>query len=126
MNFKLKKLMLPFYFGSVTEAERLLVEREILGDPEVLIDYLDLKRKVEGADCVAAQPSPSLWKRLAPTTSKQKKAWLLLSLGTAAAACLTFLFVSRPVPETTEFVQPSANRALFDSSSELSASSNVL
>lgn len=124
MNHELKNLLLPFYFGSVSEDERLLVEREILADPEVLVDYLDLKRKVEGAHLIAAQPSSSLWEKIRPKTPTQKKAWISLSLGAAIAACLALLFIFQST--TTKMVQPSANHALFDSSSELPVSSGVL
>lgn len=126
MNRKLKDLMLPFYFGSVNEEERLFVEREILTDTEVLVDYLDLKRKVEAAPLPNAHPSPSLWEKLRPKSERQKRTWISISLCAAVAAGLAFFFLIQPVVQTTEMIQPSADRALFDSSAELPVSSGVL
>ena len=44
MTSKIQRLLLPFYFGAIKEDERLLVEKELLTDSEILVDYLDLKR----------------------------------------------------------------------------------
>lgn len=121
-----KKLLLPFYFGSVSEAERLHVEHDLLVDPEILTDYLDLKREIESANLAALVPSKSLWEKLKPKTQKQKRFYLSLSLGAAVAAGLVIIFIFKSRPTPTDFVQPSASKVLFDSSSELPASSGVL
>jgi hypothetical protein len=126
MSPKLQKLLLPFYFGSVTDEERLLVEREMLTDTEVLVDYLDLKRSLEAAPLSALQPSALLWQRIKPKNPAQKKVWISFSIGAALAAGIALALLFRGGSETPELTQPSANRALFDSSSEHSASSGVL
>jgi hypothetical protein len=126
MKLNIRDLLLPFYFGSVNEEERLFIEREMLSDTEVLVDYLDLKRQVEAATPLATQPSPHLWERLRPKTPAQRRAWLSLSIGAALATGLAFFFLLHSTTQITEINQPSINRAIFDSSSELPASSSVL
>ena len=126
MNAKMQKLLLPFYFGSVSEDDRLTVERELLTDSEVLTDYLDLKRELEASSLPALEPSSSLWYRLKPKTEKQKKIFFSFSVGAAIAAGLAVFFLFQTQPKQTELIQPSAQRVLFDSSSELPVSSGVL
>jgi hypothetical protein len=36
MNQKIKSLLLPFHFGSIEDKDRMLVERELLTDSEIL------------------------------------------------------------------------------------------
>jgi hypothetical protein len=121
-----KKILLPFYFGSVSEEERLQVERNLLTDSETLTDYLDLKRELEAASLSMAAPSNGLWEKLKPGTEKQKCVYLSLSLGAAVAAGLAIILVLQSRPKPTELIQPPVSKVLFDSSSELPASSGVL
>lgn len=122
----IKKLLLPFYFGSVSEEERLHVERELLTDPEALTDYLDLKRHVEAASLQISKPSNQLWERLKPKTLRQKRVLFSVSLGAALAAGIALFFFLQTKPETRELDQPAISNILFDSSSELPVSSGVL
>jgi hypothetical protein len=126
MNPEIKKIMLSFYFGSVNEEERLLIERELLTDSEVLVDYLDIKRKLEAANILDSQPSQSLWHKMKPKNPVQRKVWISFSVGAAVAAGLVLFFIFQTAPDQIEMPQPSAHRVLFDSSSELPASSGVL
>ena len=126
MNSEFKKLLLPFYFGSVTEEQRTLVEREMLTDPEILVDYLDLKRKVEMAQVLTLDPSPSLWEKLKPKAKVQRRTLISFSIGAALAATLALFYVFHTGSKYKELMQPSVNRVLFDSSSELPVSSSVL
>ena len=63
MNSKIKSLLMPFYFGAIEENERVQVERELLADTEVLVDYLDLKRNLERAHEFNTLPSAQVWAR---------------------------------------------------------------
>jgi hypothetical protein len=123
---KTKGLLLPFYFGSLNDQERIEVERALLTDLETLTDYLDLKRRLEASPLPASRPSRSLWERLMPRTQKQKRLYLSLSVGAALAAGLAIAFILHSRPKSTELMPPPVTRILFDSSSELPASSSVL
>ncbi len=117
--------MLPFYFGSIDDQSRLAVERELLTDSEILVDYFDLKRKIEAVQQVAPEPSRRLWYRLQAQLQPRKKLIYSLSLGFALTlgAIILATFVLKP---TTDQSPLSDHKILFDSNSELSASSNVL
>jgi hypothetical protein len=117
--------LMPFYFGAVEENERLEIERELLSDPEVLLDYLDLKRKLEAAGTVPQAPSPFLWKRLAQNfTPKQKRAFAWIAAAAAAAFVSWTVFHSL---QTTPDESPSIpSQILFDRGGEQSAVSNVI
>ncbi len=121
-----KNLLLSFYFGSLNEDERLHMERELLTDAEVLTDYLDLKRELEAVDLATKAPSSSLWEKLKPKTQREKRLYLSISLGAAVAAGIAIIFVLQLQTKPTEFIQPPISNVLFDSSSELPASSGVL
>ncbi len=110
-----------FYFGALEESDRLKIEQELLTDTETLVEYLDLKRKIEFAKEIPAMPSPSLWRRLQAEIKPRRKLILSLSLaaGLAASVLIAAMFLSNKT-ETT------STPLLFDSTSELSASSNVL
>jgi hypothetical protein len=125
---KPQKRLLAFYFGSLSEEERLKVERDLLTDVEVLTDYLDLKRDLEAAPLPSKQPSSALWERLKPKTVQRRRLYLSLSIGAAVAAgfALILFLQPQPQPKPTELMQPSAAKVLFDSSAELPASSGVL
>lgn len=117
--------LLSFYFGSVSDEDRLKVERDLLTDPEVLVNYLDLKREVEGAAKVPQMPSPFVWQRLQSkvVVSRRAKISLVVGIGVAAVVAALVIFLRLGV-ETT----PSLNgkSILFDSGSEQFGHSNVL
>lgn len=121
-----KKLLLPFHLGSVNEEERLHIEQKILTDSEVLTDYLDLKREFEAASLAVTVPTNSLWENLTSKAQKQKRFYLSLSLGAAIAAGFAVIFILQTRSKPSDLIQPSASKVLFDSSSELPASSGVL
>jgi hypothetical protein len=98
----------------------------MLSDSEALIDYLDFKRQIEAATVTGMNPSPGLWEKIKPRTKKQRLTWISVSVGAALAAGLILAFILSREPKPVDLVQPSANRILFDSSSELPASSGVL
>lgn len=124
MNLKLKKLLIPFYFGSIEDGNRLLVERELLTDAEMLIDYLDLKRKLEAAVELPQAPSLTLWNKLQEQIEPRKKMIFSISLGTLLVASIVLFFVFK----SEQIDQSPSMRAeiLFDSNSEHPASSIVL
>jgi len=126
MNYKVKSLLVPFYFGSIEEAQRLEVERELLIDTEILVDYLDIKRKMEAAQEVPQFPSRKLWQKLSKQISERKRVLISFSVGLAVAAslllCTVFIFKSKQV----DLPQSQKREVLFDTSRELPASSNVL
>ncbi len=121
-----KERLLSFYFGSMSEKERLQIEHDLLVDPETLIEFLDLKRDLEASPLSTTNPSPSLWHRLKPKDKKQKRLYLSFSIGAAVAMGLVAIFINVSQPEPIELVQPEVSKVLFDSSSELPASSGVL
>jgi hypothetical protein len=85
--------LLPFYFGTLESDQRLQVERRLLEEPDALIDYFDLKRKLEAADILPSQPSARVWSRLSLKIKKTpKKALFTVSLSAALAAGIA-LFV---------------------------------
>ena len=128
MNSKIKSLLLPFYFGAISESERIVVERELLADSEVLVDFLDLKRSIEVAEPIPCGPSFGLWTRLSRHSKFQKKAIWTLSFGAGlvAASVLVFLFFKSPLFFEHGSSKAKGQEILFDSNSELSTSSNVL
>jgi hypothetical protein len=128
MESKTKSLLLPFYFGSIKDQDRMLVERELLSDSEMLIDYLDLKRSLEHAPMVPQQPSTALYQRLLPKTSKRKLVFWVASFGAAAAAAIVAVFFMSSNPSSTKTPAHlnEHKEILFDSNSELSINSNVL
>lgn len=119
-----KEMLLPFYFGSVNEEQRLLIERELLTDEEVLVDYLDLKRSIEGSKLLQQEPSASLWEKLKP--KEKKKFYISLAIGSAVAAGLVALILFKSSTKPEESAPMPVTNILFDSSSELPASSGVL
>lgn len=122
-----KSRLLPFYFGSLTDDDRLAIERELLTDEEVLLDYFDLKRNIEAARMIPAGPSASLWSRLQPRLNMKTRTFISISIGAAIAAGLAVTFFLRSNVEITKQPQNiSVDRILFDSSSEQSVSSGVL
>lgn len=124
--------LLAFYFGTLGEQELLRLERELLLDSELLVDYLDLKRKLEAAEEIPRQPSAAVWRRLSARLSPRKRFLLSVSAGVAVAASLVFLafllFKSHTLETSPLHDGPatSGGAILFDSSAELPASSSVL
>jgi hypothetical protein len=125
MSLDVRKLLTPFYFGSISDAERLVVERELLIDSETLVDYLDLKRKIEFATEIPAEPSPSVWRRLQAEIKPRRKLVLTLSfaVGLAASVMIAAMFFKKP---TSDLPMTNGTPILFDSGNEQSGGSSVL
>ena len=124
MKTKIQQWLMPFYFGSIDDEKRLIVERELLTDPEILVDYFDLKRKIESAEEIPNGPSQKLWYKLKQKLEPRQKVIYSLSLGLAAVGLLFFailLFKMEKLEQST-----SQGEILFDLNRELPASSNVL
>jgi hypothetical protein len=126
MNHEIQPLLKLFYFGSIEENERLKVERELLTDPEALLDYLDLKRKLEAALEVPQFPSQRLWLRLKEKIEPRKRMIFSLSIGAAIAASLLIFSILTSKPRKIDQKSSGSTEVLFDSSRELPVSSNVL
>ena len=126
MKKQIRDLLLPFYFGSIDDQSRLIIEREMLSDSEVLVEYFDLKRVIESAESIPQSPSVKLWHKLQLQLNPKKKIILSWSIGLALAASLAFF--SFNLLRTTKVEAPSVGQKeiLFDSGSELLGSSNVL
>jgi ferric-dicitrate binding protein FerR (iron transport regulator) len=135
--------LLSFYLGADSESERLRTERLLLADPEALLAYFELKRQIEKAKHLELQPSAALWARLERATSptytiKSRRTTWAVALGGAVAACAAFIVLTqlssiqkatRQGPQQSyhpSFEATHYDKVIFDSNSELSASSNVL
>lgn len=127
MNQDIKSLLLSFHFGSIEDRDRTLVERELLTDSEVLVDYLDLKRNLESAELIPSSPSKSVWFKLQERVQARKKFIIPISFGAAVAASVlaAVIFFRQPSQETKLQNQPS-EEILFDTRTELPANSGVL
>lgn len=126
MNQNIKSLLLPFHFGSIEDKDRTLVERELLTDSEILVDYLDLKRSLESAELLPQAPSRSVWYKLQERVQAKKKFIIPISFGAVAASVLAALiFFHQPSPETKSQAQ-AGEEILFDNRTELPANSSVL
>lgn len=112
-----------FYFGALDEKDRLDVERELLSDPELLLDYLELKRSVEAAAPVPQTPSASFRRRLQAALPPRRRRVLQWAAGAAAALLLLWSAFHFSDHETDE---PFRNGVLFDRGGEHSPVSNVL
>lgn len=127
MNSKNKSLLLPFYFGSVQEEERIKVERELLTDPELLLDYLDLKRKIEVAESIPTQVSNNVWLNLKYKMQAKKKFYWPMALGLVTAAVLAiWIVVDKPAKNPDQQPEVQQTSFLIDSSSELLQVNTVL
>ena len=127
MSSKIKSLLLPFYFGAIRDDERILVERELLVDSEVLLDYLDLKRSIENAELIPSTPSIALWQVLREKVGTRRKLFLSLSVGMAAVFVLAMtLFLFKKEFQEVAPQSSGQNELLFDSISEPSSNLNVL
>ena len=122
MTSKIHNLLVPFYFGTVKESDRLFVEKELLTDAEALVDYLDLKRQMEEAEAVPSL-SPKIWSRLQRRLQPRRQVIFGFSIGMAVLASLILISLYlKPAPTTA----PQHQDLLFDSNSELSTNSGVL
>ncbi len=127
MNQNIKSLLLPFHFGSIEDKDRIFVERELLTDSEVLVDYLDLKRNLESAELIPEAPSHSVWLKLQQRVQAKKKFIIPISFGAAVAASVlaAFIFFHQP-PQETRPKNQASEEVLFDTRTELPANSSVL
>ncbi|MBK9322705.1 MAG: hypothetical protein IPM97_07125 [Bdellovibrionaceae bacterium] len=127
MNQNIKSLLLPFHFGSIEDKDRTLVERELLTDSEILVDYLDLKRTLESAELLPHTPSKSVWLKLQERVQAKNKFIIPISFGAAIAASIlaAFIFFHKPSQETKSTTQL-GEEILFDTRTELPANSSVL
>jgi hypothetical protein len=126
MNAKIKSLLLPFYFGSIADSERTLIERELLLDSETLVDYLDLKRSIEAAEHFPLAPSASLFSKLQEIIKPKRRFFISLSLGAVAAGVLLIFFVLKPKTIDPKNIDQAPEEILFNLRDELPANSNVL
>lgn len=126
MSSKIKSLLLPFYVGAIDDTSRLMVERELLCDEEMLVDYFDLKRRMESAALIPNQPSPRLWKRLNGRIKPSRRFYISVAVSAAVAASLVLLSALFFQQQPTETSVDDGREILFDSSRELPANSNVL
>jgi len=119
-----KNSLVEFYFGSLPEEKRLHIEKEMLTDPEILLDYLDLKREIEGSQLVPQQPSKLLWQRLRHV-AKKKQAWYITLAVGALAATIAFIYLMNK-PNVGEEPFMVNGKILFDSGAEHPLTSDVL
>lgn len=117
--------LLPFYLGSLDEQKRLQTERNLLLDPELLVDYFDLKRKMDQAESIPVLQSQKVWLRLKDQIPQRRKWILTWALGLAMTACLGFLSMRFLFDHSTKKTQ-STTEILIDSGSELPVTLNVL
>lgn len=129
MKSENRSILVPFYFGAIEDSARLTVERELLTDSELLVDYLDLKRELEAAFAVPEGPSAALWERLRPRTRAARRRLAVAAIGVALAAGVALCFeVAHPARSARPRAASPAPAAtgVLDSSGELSADSGVL
>ncbi len=124
MKTKYKNSLVEFYFGALDDEKRLLIEKDLLKDPECLLDYLDLKRLIEGSFEVPSQASPFLWQRLS-ALPKKKRNMMLVCSAIAAAAVFVMIYISVQ-PRLENQPVKYKDGILFDTGAEHSSASNVL
>lgn len=118
--------LLDFYHGSLTESERLEIERKMLSDPIHLLDFLDLKRELDGAAKVPETPSAYLWHRLAKKIPTSRRAQISLVVGLTFACLLWLSFTLWPKQTFVSDSSTNESRTLFDSGHEQPGLSDVL
>ncbi|HEX7675006.1 MAG TPA: hypothetical protein VF412_12585 [Bdellovibrio sp.] len=123
MKDKTKNSLVEFYFGTLEESQRLQIEKNLLLDPEMLLDYLDIKREIEDAELIPQQPSAFLWRRMQPL-AKKKSFYLTIAAGLVAATLACFYFIHTASVKNNSFVNDDG--ILFDSGAEHSVTSDVL
>jgi hypothetical protein len=119
----MKSTLLSFYAGDVSASVRLEIERQMLTDPEVLLDFFEIKREAERAECVPQVTSPQVWQRLHAHLPKSRRARWTWALSLGLAAALALLLFSKNQSVSKAHVGKST---LFDSSSEQFGHANVL
>jgi hypothetical protein len=112
-----------FYFGNLEDSRRLQIEKGLLQDPELLLDYLDIKREIEDAALIPQQPSPFLWRRLQPLV-KKRTFYVTAVAGLIAATLVCMYIIYSSNVENTSLISDSG--ILFDSGAEHSITSDVL
>lgn len=115
-----------FYLGTLTEADRLEVERDLLVDSELLLDFFELKRESENVRPVPSGPSPQLWQKLVRTRPSRRQALWLSAAAGAAAATLALFWSLQQNAAVENLPAPLQTKVIFDSSAELPVTSNVL
>ncbi|MNJ96718.1 hypothetical protein D3C87_144490 [compost metagenome] len=123
MKDRNKNSLVEFYFGTLEDSQRLQIEKDLLLDPEMLLDYLDIKREIENAALIPQQPSPFLWRRLQPLV-KKKSFYLTVAAGLIAASLACFYLIHTSKVEENSLINDSG--ILFDSGAEHSFTSDVL
>lgn len=123
---KKNERLLEFYFGGLEEPIRLQIERELLEDSEVLLDFLDLKRRVESAATIPATPSSFTKSKILTVARKNRKPWIFAT-ATAVAAALILAFSFLLTPNKVEDSLPKTQHPiLFDSGAEHFSASSVM
>jgi hypothetical protein len=124
----MKNKLLEFYFGGLSESERLQMEQQLLIDSETLVNYLDLKRAIESAEIIPSHPSNQVWQNLRARLTVKKKVFFPFVLGAAAAIVVLILWTINLRQISGPDKKPGFSGAglIFDSSRELPAGSNVL
>lgn len=126
-------LLEHFYHGNLSEEDRLEIERQLLIDPEFLLDYLDLKRQHEAALKMPQKAPHQVWVYLSQRWAPPKKLWLPLGLASLASSLFVFfIFFKDDFPVVTPAKLHSDRQTemkspiLIDSSSQVPMSSGVL
>ena len=129
MNSVEDKQLRSFYLGKSSEEERLQIEQQLLVDPVVLLDFLDLKRQLEGAETIPQKPSDFLWRKLSPAFSTPKRKAIAIGFSLLAAASICFfafsMLIKPKLVVDSDSGASSGKRILFDSNFEQPVSSGV-
>lgn len=127
-----RRRLIPFYFGAIESKERLSLERDLLSDPELLLDYFELKREIESAEAIPAFSSEAVFARLVKRIeSPRTMAFGTLVGAIAASVLLAWYFGVLPGVQNSAILlqgqkESGSQKALFfDASGELSHSSGV-
>ena len=119
--------LLPFYFGTLGESERLQTERLLLEAPDALLDYFDLKREIEAAEIIPAQPPARVWRRLSESVRRSpRRTFITVAFGLAVAASVAFCLFFFAKPKHTNATHSDTQEILFDPGRDLSGNSGVL
>lgn len=123
---KQSDLLLPYYFGSISESDRLEVEQALLVDTEYLLNYLDLKRQLELAPLTHQAPSSRVYLNLRDQVRSKKKFFIPFALTASVGAALIFGWTFVRHPSSTQPSHNQSSEIYFDTPGELSVSSSVL
>lgn len=119
-----KRRLIHFYFGAIEADARLSVERDLLSDPEFLLDYFDLKRQIEAAEAVPEFSAEGVLIRLRNRIRPPRRLVLASLVGALAASFLLVWYFGMLKPVLQTGVD-GPKKTLFDARGELSASSGV-